>query len=250
MKRQLFILSAETIRALKSDELEATEMALRECGAYALPYPEVDIWLPANEVFGWNSATIRSEYGPGIETDVRRGLYKIKPDGQVTPVIGSGFVFEFNRISLDHLDYSISMHVESGSPASQFYRADRATPPTYNTPALVPRTRDQICQALIVLLATRNAVKAVQRDKLAALGCAKHKHRHEYITTITLPQERDRETEGAPGALKRPHLRRGHVRRQHHGPHNELVKMIFIPPVFVNADKDWVESRHHYNVSL
>lgn len=37
---------------------------------------------------------------------------------------------------------------------------------------------------------------------------------------------------------------------QHFGPKNELRKKIWIEPVFVNADEDWVAARTAYNVSF
>jgi hypothetical protein len=50
---------------------------------------------------------------------------------------------------------------------------------------------------------------------------------------------------------KAPHLRRGHIRqRQHYGPGNHFVKKIWIAPVFVNADPDFVNQRAAYNVAV
>ncbi len=40
--------------------------------------------------------------------------------------------------------------------------------------------------------------------------------------------------EGGEGPKKRPHVRRGHIRRQRHGPGLSQVKQIFIPHTFVN----------------
>jgi len=38
---------------------------------------------------------------------------------------------------------------------------------------------------------------------------------------------------GVPG-MRKVHLRAGHTRRQHYGPGNEQVKIVYIPPVLVN----------------
>jgi hypothetical protein len=106
---------------------------------------------------------------------------------------------------------------------------------------------------LIVLLATRNAVKHTTENKLAKLGIGKkNKRRYSYSTTITLPDELELEadpehhTQGKP---KCPHLRRGHIRRQHWGPARAYEKKVWIAPIFVNADHDFVATRTHYNVS-
>ena len=101
-------------------------------------------------------------------------------------------------------------------------------------------------RALIVLLATRNVEKQrVQntsrspsaKNRKASKGFA-------YTTTIRIGQitKSYGSTDGT-GGPKRPHLRRGHVRHQRIGEGRKETKMIFIPPVFVNADKGWIESQ-------
>lgn len=104
---------------------------------------------------------------------------------------------------------------------------------------------------LIILLATRNAVKRTTENKLAKLGIGKSsRNRFAYVTTISLPSEMESDPDHPPkGGHMAPHLRRGHVRRQHYGKENSLVKLIWIAPVFVNADSDFVASqRTNYRV--
>lgn len=38
------------------------------------------------------------------------------------------------------------------------------------------------------------------------------------------------------GRAVAPHMRRGHFRSQHHGPQNQLVKLVYIEPILVRAD--------------
>lgn len=144
------------------------------------------------------------------------------------------------------------MHVEPATPAAKIYRTVIATPGVQNPPETAGTCRDSIAMALIVLLATRNTVKTTVQHKCARLGIGK-RHKHEYVTTITLPREMPQDPENPnsiPGSPRCPHLRRGHVRRQHHGPHNSLVKQIWIEPVFVNADPNFVSARKQYNISM
>lgn len=109
---------------------------------------------------------------------------------------------------------------------------------------------DDLAMLLVVLLATKNAVKRTAYCKLAKLGIGKsHRHRFVDTTTISLPAERDADGENPPRGTKvAPHLRRGHVRRQHYGAGNQMEKKIWIASVFVNADPDFVATRTKYRI--
>lgn len=104
--------------------------------------------------------------------------------------------------------------------------------------------------ALIVLLATKNADKRTTESKLAKLGIGKNiRGRFAYTTTISLPGTlpSDSDNPARDGHIA-PHLRRGHVRRQHYGVGNQMEKKIWIAPVFVNADPDFVAARRTYKL--
>jgi len=110
-------------------------------------------------------------------------------------------------------------------------------------------------KCLIVLLATRNAIKVRTKDKLAALGIGKRKltsnQKPLYTTTITLPHLPVTDSKGEPtGRTVSPHLRRGHIRQQAWGPRRSFHKAIWIEPMFVNADPSYVSSRVAYNTSI
>lgn len=108
-------------------------------------------------------------------------------------------------------------------------------------------------ELLIVMLATRNVVKTTKQHKLAKMGIGKKSWRSQfdYTTTISLPAELEDDPDRPPtGTAKAPHLRRGHVRRQHFGPGRQYEKKIWVAPVFVNADPDFVNHRKAYNVSV
>jgi hypothetical protein len=99
-----------------------------------------------------------------------------------------------------------------------------------------------------VLLATRNVTREVKTSKLAKLGIGKNS----YSKTTTLRIGNVTELQGSEagiGVNRRPHLRRGHIRRQKYGPGFQFEKKIFVQAVFVNADEDWIAERTAYNVS-
>lgn len=109
---------------------------------------------------------------------------------------------------------------------------------------------DCLRSLLIILLATKNAEKRTTENKLAKLGIGKSaKHRFAYTTTIGLPRYLPDDVDNPPrGGHIAPHLRRGHIRRQHYGANNQFEKQIWIAPVFVNADPDFVAARRRYRI--
>lgn len=204
---QLFILSYEVIMAVTIEEAEATAAQLKELGLYHLPYEKVDIQMP------WDGIAINADTGKpfpaklGPEAYIR--LLDVTTDGAKKIAAGCGKV----------------------------YREDIACNPSQI---------DNFATLLIVLLATKNIIKTVKHCKLAKRGIGKCKY--EYSTTLSIPKILDDDPDNAtPGKPKAPHLRRGHIRRQHYGPRNSFIKSIWIEPCFVNADADFVSTRTHYN---
>jgi hypothetical protein len=107
-------------------------------------------------------------------------------------------------------------------------------------------------QILIVLLATKNIQKDVET-------CNKPNSRHrreqtlsKYSSTTTISigkiSKTMRSADGTGGPV-RPHLRRGHIRNQPHGPGNSEVRRIFIQPMFINADQGWIDTKKEYRVT-
>lgn len=108
-----------------------------------------------------------------------------------------------------------------------------------------------IYKALVVLLVTKNCTrKIVENTPRSSAKKARDDSKH-YSTTTYISIGRITETcrskEGSRGPV-RAHLRRGHVRRQRHGEGRQEVKTIFIPPVFVNADREWIDARKNYKL--
>jgi len=110
-----------------------------------------------------------------------------------------------------------------------------------------------ICSVLIVLLATKNIERRVVKNDARANSKRARDDAKSFSTTTYLSIGRITETCRASGASLsgpvRPHLRRGHIRSQRYGEGFKEVRKIFIQPVFVNADKEWVEQQKTYKLT-
>lgn len=167
------------------------------------------------------------------------------------------------RVELAHsakdtnINYLISMDFYSRSEPEEEYTAvcrlfkDGKFISPYDYPEELMVHLDKLTlilyDVLICLLATKNVVKTVHRNRLAKFGVGKQKT--EYTTTLHIGKMQTEYEKGEPtGLTLRPHWRRGHARMQHYGPHNQMIKQIWIEPVFVNSDKEYVGERMAYNV--
>lgn len=247
---QLFQIGAEAWGAMDHVEIAATAAAMKEFGIYQLPYDKVDLRLPldvAAHTSEWYEHTTPEAFQKHIEA----GRLRHDP----TPDNPERYVFNFGpcafldvvNLSLGSMEYATRITVVKGSPVLAPKQYDQRSK-AFNSET----ERDLYANALIVMLATRNAVKSTVHHKSVRLGIGKNKGKYEYVTTITLPREQDMEddAEHTPGAARCPHLRRGHIRNQHYGPKNSYIKQKWIEPVFVNADAGWCATRKAYNVSI
>lgn len=249
-KRQLFVILGETVAALSFDEVDATVKLLKENGLFSLPFDTIDV-----RIHGDCIATFSPEIADRPETDplLAKGFILKHKDHYITN-FGKKFWCEFRNINLSHFNYQKMAILEKGNALGYTpYERDLTDSKKYGERYCPKeRERDLIAELLIVLLSTRNIVKTTKRDKLAALGIGKSKHKHEYVTTISLPHdlESDPDHVPQPGQPKCPHLRRAHMRSQHYGPKNALIKRILVPAVIVNSDKEWTKTRTAYNLSI
>lgn len=256
---QLFQIDGETWKALGQDEVLATIEGMKECGICQLPYPKVDIRLPldvcahtslrrddpnANDKQLFSDETLIDKY-------LRLGLVvpHAEWEDRYSFRFGHDSWLDVKNLSLEDMNYQTVIYIGPHNP--NFHKLQMHARETRYNDEL---ERNLYAYALIVLLNTRNAVKTTKHRKCVGLGIGRKPGAYEYTTTITLPRviEEDETGEAAPGgngASKKPHLRRGHPRRQRFGPNWQFSEVRWIEPVFVNADPDWVDKRKAYNVS-
>lgn len=253
-RNQLFVVTEDAFCAASQDEVDATVVALKEAGLYALPFPTIDVRIAGDCVSRYDA---HGDPEPHVANLLRHGLLFRKGDKYFCN-FGDGHWVDFRNISLEHSSYVkhiVTQRTADGMIVDQDSTVTRAE---FGEAFAASETeRDAVADMLITLLATRNAVKNVEHNSRLKRGLSSASkpgstRRYEYVTTISVPREMEDDPEhaGITGQAKAPHLRRGHVRRQHHGPRNVMVKSIWVAPVFVNADREWVSQRRAYNVSL
>jgi hypothetical protein len=137
--------------------------------------------------------------------------------------------------------------IEQPAGSGKFEDASYIVEPDIGLKFAVVKASFEIYEIFLVLLSTRNVVKETKESKAAKLGIG---HKHRYVTTLKIGAITERHESVVTGRDVRPHLRRGHIRNQKYGPSLSFVRKVWINPVFVNADKEWVGEREHYNVSL
>lgn len=250
--RQCFVLGPDIANSVSWEEAKATYNDMVELGIAKPPYPEFDIKIKTAMAF-------RSE------------------DGRVPPG-ETIFRFKAHMHSIELVDCLMTFGLIARTSTDEQYDWDQLSKPLSvmgrtakwraaqgmisgewdadKDAAFLNNTKQNALRwylLLIVLLATRNAVKTVQVDKLAKMGIGRDS-RHVYTTTIGVGYitevESGSQRSVGTGRTLLPHLRRGHKRSQHYGPKNQFVKYVFIEPTFVNADEDFISQRTAYNVSM
>lgn len=226
LTRQCFILSRALIDAFSYEEVNATYADMEEMGIAHLPYPDLDIIMPFNLPFA-----LKGEATPTIQAEFDATMARLRYTG------GEG----------------VEWYIDMGKgwrSLTEIGKVDKFGDD------LGPYARGTVLESyrvfLIVALATRNIIKEVRPNKAARLGIGKAA-REGYAATTTLHigtiTENITDGLGDERNSPRPHLRRGHIRRQHYGPLNELVKKIWVAPTMVNVDQGFVDRRTAYNVS-
>lgn len=233
---QLFVLSNEAIEGMAWEDVSATATAMKEAGLWKPPFSRFAVHVKAKHFMNPTPDGRWAQHG---------GF-----DNAKSELHGYDLRIHFKDPRDDELIVSVYLDTHDGRGFIE-ETATLSQPPIDREQFI--NTMNAIYMYTLVLLATKNIKKDVKEDKLArmGIGTGKGKKRFRYTTTISVGAVTEN-ADGSPtaqGALKRPHFRRGHVRRQHWGPGFQYEKMIFVEGVFVNADREWVEGgRDHYNV--
>lgn len=218
---QTFHITAEVISALSEIEVRATCKGLREMGLFHLPYPTVDLIVPTDSVMTVDGKRPDKKFGP--DHWIRITLDETCTESLITFEMNGRPIYD-SKIYLDRM---------AGKHPTAWKSMIVAADPW----------RDM----LIAVLASRNIVKETvggKLSKLARLGIGKARTASAAITYIRLQPVLPADDDGKPSNTKRrPHLRRGHIRNQRDrfGHHK-----VWIAPIFVNADKGFVETRAAY----
>jgi len=246
--KQLFRISSEVWNSLTIDDITKTYEDMRTLGIATPPMPCYAIEV--NEKFthqlhhlffthnteGKKKEEIKTQYGlyieynfdnyPEVDEGSRLYIYRIMSDG--------------TYLWKDDLALMVMQKIITEEMSERVEKTISSLASIINA-------------MLLVLLATKNSVQEQRLDKQLASGkfSKANIHRKNYPLTTTIRIGKITETMRASDGQTytvRPHLRRGHIRNQHYGPKNEMVKSVFIQPVFVNADEGWIAERRAYNV--
>lgn len=244
---ELFLLPDDIIRAANMKEVEATYRDMETLNLANLPYSHCIIGVPGRCIFFLTG---------DVTYDALTNTYKAKHENDKMDDLIKDFMsfearFIYQNESFSHALVRINSLAE-WRDTTHF----KITPKDKNEmDKSIAKSALQLRKLLIVLLATKNTLQTRTKDKLVALGIGKNSHdpfRPIYTTTISisLPNE-PQSSILIPGPAKRPHLRRGHIRQQKHGPRLCFTRAIWIEPQFINGDPETFQStREAYNTSL
>lgn len=250
VRPELFLLSDETVRSCNMKEVEATYSDMASLDLDHLPYSHCIIQVPGRFIF----------HLTGIDVTIGKdGKYDIKfqPGADIRNIMDTVqkfMQFEARFFYSDDAFMHARVRLNSLSKWEDITQFQITPPAKTEMQQSIAKSGAQLRKLLIVLLATRNAIKTRTKDKLLSLGIGKRKYSNDrpiYTTTISLPTLPNPEHDPIPtGIPKRPHLRRGHIRNQKYGPRLSFTKAIWIEPCFINTDDSFVSPRAAYNTSL
>ena len=226
----LFRLSTEVLQSLSNEEVDATLMAMAKCGITAHPFEEF-----------------------AIEAKNAHLLYDdewiSKEDEEFFKSAKVVFLVRYKFNSLDDHRYKAITVAKYGNNSPVLGCPPYCSDEMYET---IKALEKKILRCLLALLVTKNAdKKTIENHERAKNHQAREDAKRKFTSTTVIKIGKITETlegHGLSGKQMRPHLRRGHVRNQRHGEGRAEVKKVFIAPVFVNADKGWVNTDKVYKV--
>lgn len=282
--RQIFRIGNDLLGGLTHEEVDATVTAMRECGVYALPFIE-DIFVRferrafgalvygvtgAEELGDWDKGNGKTMGGdvPLIEVNISEHcgeLERFYLRNVVHKHLRARYVASISNPNrrplngepllgdrdIENRTHSIMTtgedFVNLCDPRWRISGEPEHSPWVRNTDAVVERVRD----VLVVLLASRGIRKEVTSNysKARALMRKPQKPNADTVTTyLHLSERRPSEGRGGTHAAPRMHMRRGHRREQRYGKGNLLTRQVFIEPVWINADADFMVTRTAYKI--
>ena len=250
MKPELFIIENETVAAMSIFDINKTFSAMAEAGVAKLPVNKLMIVFDPKIYTG----DFFEDDDDGRTTEMVTDLMKNMPNCWLAILVE---YFEqprkiLNRNYLEEMKHLTAAQLEECVGMVQFHQGwiHRRNFKMLTELVLVEKKPQQegfgaIMRTLLVLLATKNAQKdRVENKPNSSSAKQRNASKHfGYTTTIRIGKITENCKSGGTGSPMRPHLRRGHVRNQPYGEGRREIKQIFIAPVFINADKEYVESQ-------
>lgn len=266
MKPELFDISADVWNALSYDEIIPTADAMRKMDLYRLPVDgPITLRMPPAITITRNNLPLEKRYALSEGHFLSRAEDEPEYLGDSRHWLHS----EFRDLEKDHAyellidvvrcpknrsreDFALLMKTMLDETKEAFPGSFIEDGNKLCRPIGLPLDRDETSamrDALVVILASKGVIKERKEHKLANLGIGKPAP-YAATTTIklvTVLPDGD-ETEAASRRPTRPHMRRGHIRHQPYGKGRELVKDVWIAPMFVNADASFVSARKTYKI--
>jgi hypothetical protein len=230
-KVHLFRLSEEILDSFDLEDVDATYDGMRELGIDKDPHDVFSVEVNINFILKFMKKVIPGRKDAERDTSSTRVVFFYSTNED------SGLPGGFAAIADKSSTYFSNLYrsdIMSGSSVEQL---------KYLTV--------YVRKFLLVILATKNIDKKTVVNSARSISPRAKKDSFNYSTTTTIKIGKITETYGSStgiGGHKRPHLRRGHVRNQHFGKGNAEIKQVFIQPVFVNADENWVKEQKTYRV--
>ena len=244
MITQLFRLGEDIMKAVSIEEIEATYATMLELGIAKPPYPEFTVELPTRVILREDGSTDYFDY----EFSITRFHYVDK--GKQLPSVAVELVERDRKLCVHDVTKKVFEEVEAGTMEPGFAR-DSITSFAW--------IATQTYKILIVLLATHNIERETRENKLAKFAVGLRRNPARYVTTLRIGKVNeyaygatgsDTVAAGKTGHTKRPHLRRGHVRKQHYGPKRAFTREVFINPMMIHADEEYIAARTAYNINM
>jgi hypothetical protein len=285
MTKQIFILDSGIWDGLTVEEVQKTADAMREGNIYRLPYDK-DVFVRINmrqflcaldptsysnpKVTGYDAAVMweiqvdgpsetaewaeilpRGRISKGGLDDLPAAAMVTSLDAAMGELFTEGKGDFANRSGSEQEKKAIAFHqarLEAERKKTDLRVPYRATDQFPISPEMRNEIIGALRDALVVTLRSRGIHKSVKGPSKLKKLLGKPQN-DEVVTTISLSRPAsESEYKGGTHASPRMHLRCGHWTHQRHGVGRQLVKPLFIDPIWVNAEADFMTTRTAYRI--